>query len=252
MIPIKNLKVWHNLKNKTTNEKLALASEFIQCGFLVGTFITSIILNYVPYEVSIYEYRKVGYDSYAIKLPDSIENMNYSMCTNLTESEFKSIMELRDSNLLATFIKAQYWICFLIVGAIQAFAWYNRTFEKVKDKYTKIVLVAVKIFFAPSIFAVSIIDYNSPCIYLSVGTFFITLASLANCALLVLVCIGCAHLCKKEEDNLVNIALLVFCIYVIMGLVIYVAIYFGPLFTKLENIALTINMGLDAISSYYS
>ena len=41
------------------------------------------------------------------------------------------------------------------------------------------------------------------------GTFFITLASLANCALLVLVCIGCAHLCKKEEDNLVNIALLV-------------------------------------------
>jgi hypothetical protein len=31
-----------------------------------------------------------------------------------------------------------------------------------------------------------------------------------------------------------------------------VAIYFGPIFTKLENFALTINMALDGISSYYS
>jgi hypothetical protein len=232
------------------NENLAFASELTQCGFLVGTFISNIVLNYVPYQDSRYGYRKVGKNYYAIKLPDPVENINYSQCTNLTQNEFDTIMSLKGSDSMGNFIKAQYWICFLVIGSLQIFAWYNRRHKKVESFTFKIILVGVKIFFAPSIFAVSIIDYKSQCIYLGVDTFFIYVASFANGVLFVIFfCIFCINQ-KTNDQNAV--ILLVFGIYAILASIIYVAIYLGPLFTKLENVALTLNMVLDAISAYFS
>lgn len=227
-----------------SKEILSTSSEIIQSLLLVATFITNIILNYIPYDESKYSYERVGKNYYAIKA--SVLEVNYSTCTNLSQYEFDQIMSFKDSQM-GSFVRAQYWICFLVIGGLQIFAWYNRTNKKITNKTFKIILVCVKIFFAPSIFAVSIIDYKSPCIYIGVGTFFIYVASFANLSLFIV--FFCIFFIDNKSNDVQYAILAVFGIYMILALVIYVGIYFGPIFTKLENGMMSLNMILDGISS---
>jgi hypothetical protein len=110
---------------------LSTSSEIIQSLLLVATFITNIILNYIPYDDSKYSYVRVGKDYYAIKT--SVLEVNYSTCTNLSQYEFDQIMSFKDSEM-GSFVRAQYWICFLVIGGLQIFAWYNRKNKKITNK----------------------------------------------------------------------------------------------------------------------
>ena len=120
-----------------------------------------------------------------------------------------------------------------------------------KSFWFKIGLVIVKMLFSPSTFIVLILDYKAPCIYIGVPMFFLNAAVYANTALylgFIFAILGCVY---TDYEWLIKFAGFLLLAYIGCAIVLYFAVYWGPIVTILENVFLLASIIIDFVITYY-
>jgi hypothetical protein len=230
-----------------TNKRIKYSLEALHCSILIACIITSILSNYVPFSESVYTFKNDTKEyGYALKVPIS-ENITYSKCSKLTQKMFRDITGFIGTGSLGKFVKAQYWICFLLLCVIKVFSWFYMS----KSFWFKIGLVIVKMLFSPSTFIVLILDYKASCIYIGVPMFFLNAAIYANIALYMSFILGILCRAYTDYEWLTQFAGILFLAYIGSAIVLYFAVYWGPLVTILENVILLASIIIDFLITYY-
>jgi len=230
-----------------TNKRIKYSLEALHCSILIACIITSVISNYIPFSESLYTFKNETREyGYALKVPIS-ENISYSKCSKLTEKMFRDINGFIGTGTLGKFVKAQYWICFILLCIIKIISWFYMS----KSFWFKIGLVLVKMLFSPSTFIVLIMDYKASCIYIGVPMFFLNAAVYANAALymgFIFAFLGCAF---TDYEWLTKFAGYLLLAYIGCAIVLYFAVYWGPIVTILENVFLLASIIIDFVITYY-
>ena len=238
-------------------EKLIIIAESIQFILLIVNYILNIVKNYSPYANASFVLYTQGSNSYAI-------NTNYQGsidyekdCSNMSRSTFEKLDQYFTNENMVIWIKIQYWFFFILIGIIQIYSTVSRiksSQNKKEFKNTKLAIFITKITFTPAVFIVTGIDYTKPCIKLQISTFFIDVALFANNIFLLALIFAVFCDCKdsKEKDLKYCCISILLIVYLITALVIYFALYFGPVLAKIENALLTLNIISDVASEIFA
>jgi hypothetical protein len=224
-------------------------SEFIQISTLLAVYIMNIMKNYQPYSSFNYRLSNEGWAVNGEPIDGSIKDY----CTIFSKESFESLINLTDKWFWL--VASQYWLFVVIIIVTQIVNAVNRKGgqkgddQKGVDRKVRLILVLVKLFFAPSVFVVSGIDYTSPCLIMNISTGFLYVAEFANVVLVI--ALYFTFYSSKKSDEAAGLVICCLVMYCIAAGIFYIALYFGPIFTKIESGMLTFVMIIDVITNFF-
>jgi hypothetical protein len=250
----------NKIKRKcSTKYFYSILSELIQIALLVVSLVTDYLYNYTSYMAADYDFKQITNSTFYFVRKGSILTTE-TVCTTFSKSDYGEFINFKYPNGIGWFVIATYWISFALLCSLQIHSFYGRTFlgrDKSKTSF-KYMSKCAKIFFAPSHFLVSSIDYESPCINMGLlGMWSIYVASVGICFQYLLpIYTGCFYqVCQNEcekcnhdhnRDRCNNkCTYYLIGAYMFLSFVIYVLIYFGKFLAVVENILITLNITID-------